>query len=215
MKSNGITLVEKHNELLERIRKASSVESVRNLFLDVKEFVSLYEEIDITSVKRVFGKYADKIADMLEENEAVYNRLTEKVEAVERREYDFSGEKEDVQAVQGRVLMLMAELPKTKTTANAGIVANVIDKAIKAGTVGCKAVQELMKYPAYSDMVSENQKNSAYLGGKSEEQRVFEKVKEKELRNIEKVRADVFLEGFHLRNINKRVLELKKSSRWA
>ena len=72
-----------------------------------------------------------------------------------------------------------------------------------------------MKYPTYSDMVSENQKNSAYVGGKSEEQLVFERVKEKELRNIEKVRADVFLEGFHLRNINKRVLELKKSSRWA
>ena len=132
MKNKGITFVELHNELLARIRNASSAESIRNLFSDMKEFVLLYEETDSTSVKRVFEKYADKIADMLEENEAVYNRLTEKVEAVERREYDFLGEKEDVQAIQGRVLQSMAELPKTKTTANAGIVANVIDKAIKA-----------------------------------------------------------------------------------
>ena len=45
MKNNGLAIVEKHNALLTQIRKVATVEDMRQLFADVKEFIAMYEEI--------------------------------------------------------------------------------------------------------------------------------------------------------------------------
>lgn len=215
MKNNGLAIVEKHNALLTQIRKATTVEDMRQLFADVKEFIAMYEEIDTDATNRVAKGYSDKLQEMLKENDVVYTRLSEKAENVFSMEYDFEKEKDDTQAVQNKVLQLMAQLPKAKTLATAGAIANIIEQAIKSGTVGCKAVLELMKYPVYLDMISESQKHSAFVGSKSESQQAFERLKEKELREVEKTRADVYLKGFHLRNIEKQIKNFSKTSVWA
>lgn len=215
MKNNGLAIVEKHNALLTQIRKATTVEDMRQLFADVKEFIAMYDAIDTDAIKRVAKGYSDKLQEMLKENDVVYTRLSEKAEKVSSMEYDFEKEKDDTQAVQNKVLQLMAQLPKAKTLATAGVIANTIEQAIKSGTVGCKAVLELMKYPVYLDMISESQKHSAFVGSKSESQQAFERLKEKELREVEKSRADVYLKGFHLRNIEKQVRNFNKTSVWA
>ena len=215
MKNNGMSIVEKHNELLVQIRKADSADDMRQLFVDVKEFVTLYGEVDADTVNRVYEKYAEKLQEMLTENDAVYNRLSEKAETITNSRYDFKDEKDDTLAVQSKVLQLMARLPKEKTVANAGSVSNVIEQEIKSGVGGCKAVLELMKYPVHVDMITESQKQKAYAGSKSEAQQAFERMKETELRKVEKVCAEVFLKGFHLRKIEKLVKSFRKSSVWA
>ena len=215
MKNNGLAIVERHNALLTQIRKATTVENMRQLFADVKEFVAMYEAIDTDAINRVAKGYADKLQEMLKENDVVYNRLSEKAETITNREYDFAFEKDDTKAVQNTVLQLMAQLPKVKTLANTGTIANIIEQTIKSGTVGCKAILELMKYPVYLDMITESQKHSAFIGSKSESQQAFERLKEKELREVEKSRADVYLKGFHLRNIEKQVKNFSKTSVWA
>ena len=45
-----------------------------------------------------------------------------------------------------KVLQLIGELPKAKTTANATTISNIIERAIKSGVIGCKAICELLKY---------------------------------------------------------------------
>lgn len=215
MKNNGLAIVERHNALLEWIRKANSADDMRQLFADVKEFVAMYGEVDTDAVNRVFERYNDKLQEMLNENDVVYNRLSEQAETIGNRAYDFANEKDDTQAVQSKTLQIMAQLPKEKTLANTFNIVNVIEQAIKSGIVGCKAVLELMKYPAYLDMVSESQKHKAFVGSKSESQQAFERLKEKELQEVEKNRADIYLVGFHLRNIEKQVKSFKKSSVWA
>lgn len=215
MNNNGLAIVEKHNALLTQIRKGTTVEDMRQLFADVKEFIAIYEAIDTDAIKRVAKGYSDKLQEMLKENDIVYTRLSEKAEKVSSMEYDFGKETDDTRAVQNKVLQLMAQLPKAKTLATTGAIANTIEQAIKSGTVGCKAVLELMKYPVYLDMISENQKYSAFAGSKSESQQAFERLKEKELREVEKSRADIYLKGFHLRNIDKQVRNFSKTSVWA
>lgn len=106
----------------------------------------------------------------------------------------------------------MAELPKQHTRANAGQVTGIISKAIASGVVGCKAVLELMEYPAYVDMISENHRKDALNGSKSVRQQEFERAKEKELREVELLRSDVYMQGFHLRNLAKRIASYQKQS---
>lgn len=214
MKNNGLAIVEKHNALLTQIRKTTTVEDMRQLFADVKEFISTYEIIDTDATNRVTKCYAEKLQEMMKENDVVYTRLSEKAENVSSMEYDFEKEKDNTQAVQNIVLQLMAQLPKAKTLATAGAITNTIEQAIKSGTAGCKAVLELMKYPVYLDMINESQKHSAFLGSKSKSQQAFERMKEKELHEVEKFRAEVYLKGFHLRNIQKQVENFSKTSAW-
>lgn len=146
------------------------------------------------------------------ENESVYSRLSEKAEAVSNRTYDFTRDKEDMQAVNNKMLQLMAELPKQQTRANAGQITSVISKAIASGVIGCKAVLELMKYPAYIDMISEKQRHDALNGSKSTGQQEFERKQEKELREVDVLRSDVYKQGFHLRNLEKRIASYQKTS---
>ena len=60
-----MAIVEKHNALLTQIRKATTVEDMRQLFADVKEFIAMYDAIDTDAIKRVAKGYSDKLQEML------------------------------------------------------------------------------------------------------------------------------------------------------
>ena len=215
MPNNNLSIIENYNELFTRIRKATTADEMRALFADVKKFVAMYENIDTNTVKQIFQKYTDKLHTMLSENDVVFARLSDKAEEIRKREYDFTKENDDISAVQTKVLQLMGQLPKVKTTANTATITNIIEQAIKSGVIGCKATCELLKYPIYFDMINERQKTNAFTGSKSENQRTFERVKEEELQKVEKTRSTVYLDSFHLRNLEKQVKSFRKSSIWA
>lgn len=210
--NDGLSMVDSYNNLFEQINKAVTADDMREVYSGIKDYASLYKGIDENSVQNISVKFADKLQDMLNENENVYTRLSEKAEAVSNSAYDFTKDKEDMQAVNNKMLQLMAELPKQQSRANIGQITSVISKAIASGVVGCKAVLELMKYPAYIDMIGEKQRHDALNGSKSAEQQEFERKQEKELREVDVLRSDVYKQGFHLRNLAKRIASNQKPS---
>lgn len=212
---SDMSFVEQYNKLFGEISKASTVDDVRSLLTAMKKFVAMYKNVDVTSVKRIYNKYLEKLHNLVEENSFVYDRLTTQAEKVRNRGYDFANEKDDTKAVQNKVLQLMAQLPKAKTSANIGTIASMITDTINTGTIGCKAVLELLKYPAYVDMITEHQRQDAFSGCKSEQEQAFDRLKETELKKVEQARANTYLQGFHLRNIEKQAIDFNKPSAWA
>lgn len=208
------SIVEQHNNLFDRITRARVAEDMSTLYPDIKQFVSNFQSVDKTSTDHIFKLYTDKLHDMLAENDLAYTRLVDQVDVLQNNEYDFAGEKDDTQAVQSRVLQLMAQLPKTKTAANAGIIANIIDQTIASGAISCKAVLELMKYPAYIDMISGRQRQNALDGSKSETQKAFERLTESGLKDLGTSLANVYFQGFHLRQLEKQIVQFQQSSVW-
>ena len=150
---------------------------------------------------------------MIDDNGVTFSRITERLERINNSVYDFEGEKDDRQAVNNMVLQLISRLPKEQNAANAGKIADIIGQSINS-VIGSKAVLELMKIPAYADMVSESQKQRAFEGSKSESQKAFERIMEQERSIAEKARADVYLQGFHLRILQKQLNDIKKTSMW-
>lgn len=214
MANNGLTIVENYNKLFEQINHAKTVDDVRILIADVREFISVYKKADKNLVNRAYEKFQTKLREMIEENEFVHDRMFEKVNETRNWAYDFAGEKDDSQAVQSTALQLMARLPKTKTTANENGISTLITNTIKSGVIGSKAVMELLKYPAYADMVSERFKQRAFEGSKSPAELAFERAKETHVKQAEQALASVYLQGFHLRNIEKQAIAFKKPSAW-
>lgn len=208
------SMIEEHNELFTKISRAKTVEDIRPLVPLVKKFYSMYESIDNTSANGILELLNKKLHDMVAENEAIFARMTERAESVSNRMYDFVGEQDDRQAVNNMVLQLMSQLPKVKTTANAGVITKIIEQSMKS-VIGCKAVLELMKYPAYIDMIDERQRQRAFDGSKSESQQTFEKLKEKELAEVNKALSNVYLQGFHLRTLEKQIKDFKKPTLWS
>lgn len=71
--------------------------------------------------------------------------------------------------------------------------------------VGCKAILSLSQYPAYADMVNENQRAKAVDGSKSDAQKAFEHAMGLTQREYAKQCAELYHEGSMLRRLNKRV----------
>lgn len=208
-----IGMVEQHNQLSMQINRAKTVDDIRPLVPMVRNFCTTYQNVDEVSTNRIYDLCVNKLHSMVEENEAMFAHMTERLRTVNGYSYDFAGEKDDSQAVNSMALQLMSQLPKTMTAANAGKVAGIIEQATRS-VIGSKAVLELMKFPAYADMVSERYKQRAFEGCKSEAQKTFEGLKERELRSIEKARAAVIMDGFHLRNLEKKIVNFKKPTVW-
>lgn len=208
---NNLSVVEQYNRLYESIRKAKTDVDVRTIFGTVKEFANIYKDVDATSVKQICDKFLIKVRELVEENDTVYEHLNTKVESIRNRAYDYKGENDVTVAVQNKVLQLMAQLPKVKTSANSGMIANTIAESIRSGEVGSKAVLELLKYPAYADMVSVRQRDEALIGCKSEAERKFDKSKAYDLQKAEKALTDVYLQSYHLRNIEKQFIVFNKN----
>ena len=190
----NISMIEEHNELF------------------TKKFYSMYEGVDNTAANRIYELCKKKLHELVEENETIFSRMTARAESVSNRMYDFAGEQDDRQAVNNMVLQLISQLPKMKTTASG--ITKIIEQSMKS-VIGCKAVLELMKYPAYIDMIDERQRQRAFDGSKSESQKTFERLKEKELAEVNKALSDVYLQGFHLRTLEKQIIDFKKPTVWS
>ena len=93
-------------------------------------------------------------------------------------------------------------------------ITKILNDSINSGVIGSKAVLELLKYPAYADMVSAKIRERAFEGSKSSAEQAFDRLKESELKEAEQGLASVYLQGFHLRNIEKQVNAFKKPSAW-
>ncbi len=212
--NNGLTIIENYNKMFEQIAKAKTVDDVRAMVATAKEFISLYKTVDKTLVNKVYEKLQTKLNDMIDENEFVYQRTNARAEEVRNRTYDFSGEKDDTQAVQARLLQLMAKMPKVYNNSNANRITKELNEAINSGVVGSKAVLELLKYPAYADRVSATVRERAFEGSKTPAQKAFENGNAAQLRETEQALASVYMQGFHLRNIAKQVTAFKKPSVW-
>lgn len=211
---NGITIIEKYNKLFELIEKAKTVDDVRTLVTNVKDFISVYKKVDKNMVNNIYDKFQSKLHDMVAENTFVYDRMNNRVEEIRNRGYDFANEKDDTQAVQSKVLQLMSQMPKVMNSNHVNRITKVLTDSINSGVIGSKAVLELLKYPAYADMVSAKIRERAFEGSKSSAEQAFDRLKESELKEVEQGLASVYMQGFHLRNIEKQVNAFKKTSAW-
>ena len=116
--------------------------------------------------------------------------------------------------VQSKALQLMSQMPKVMNSNHANRITKVLTDSINSGVIGSKAVLELLKYPAYADMVSAKIRERAFEGSKSSTEQAFDRLKESELKEAEQGLASVYMQGFHLRNIEKQVNAFKKPSAW-
>lgn len=212
--NNGLTIIENYNKISQQIAKTKTVDDVRTLVASVKDFISVYKRVDKNMVNEIYDKLQSKLQDMVAENAFVYDRMNSKVEEIRNRGYDYANEKDDSQAVQSKALQLMAQMPKLMNSTNTNRVTKILNDSINSGVVGSKAVLELLKYPAYADMVSAKVRERAFSGSKSATEQAFDRLKESETRDAEQALASVYMQGFHLRNIEKQVNAFKKPSSW-
>lgn len=208
----NLNVVQRHNSLFNRIEKAT-VEEMSTLFDDIKDFYAECRSVDGISVKRIVDKYVLKFQQMLSNNTSAYEKKFAKLDKAKNEQYDFSGEKDDTSAVQTMTLQLMGSLPKANNKANAFAIATVIDKALKSGTVGCKAVLALSQYPAYADMVNESQRAKAVEGSKSAAQKAHEHAMSTMQAEYGKECVELYHQGARLRRLNKRIDSFMKSVR--
>lgn len=199
----NLNIVERHNSLFNRIERATA-DDMNALFYDVKDFFVACKDIDVISAKRILDKYMEKLQAMVADNEADFNKKWEKLKNIKREVYDFSGEKDDTGAVQTMMLQLMGQLPKANNKADKFTITTTIDNALNS-IIGCKAVLALAQYPVYADMVSERQRAKAVEGSKSEAQKSFEHARGTMQTKYGKECAELCIQGFLLRNIDKRV----------
>lgn len=212
--NNGLTIIENYNKISQQIAKTKTVDDVRTLVASVKDFISVYKRVDKNMVNEIYDKLQSKLQDMVAENAFVYDRMNSKVEEVRNRGYDHANEKDDSQAVQSKALQLMSQMPKVMNSNHANRITKILNDSINSGVVGSKAVLELLKYPAYADMVSAKVRERAFSGSKSATEQAFDRLKESETRDAEQALASVYMQGFHLRNIEKQVNAFKKPSSW-
>lgn len=210
----GNNIISRYNKLFFKINGAKTVDDIRNLYDEVKKFEITYKLVDKETVKKVNELFLNRMNDMVTENEIVHQGVLDKIEEINKTEFDYSKDKDDSQAVQAKVLELMSKLPKQKTLANTGTIAQTIGSTIKSGSSGAKAVLELLKYPAYVDMVDERFRQQAFIASKSTKQIQFETKKELDLEKVNQANAQAILQGFHLRTIQKKFVESKKSNHY-
>lgn len=210
MKDNNI--ISRYNKLFFKINGAKTVDDVRNIYDEVRKFEITYKLVDKETVKKVNELFLNRMNDMITENKIIHQGILDKIEELNKTEFDYSKEKDDSQAVQAKTLELMSKLPKQKNKANSGVVSQTIGSTIKSGTSGAKAILELLKYPAYVDMIDERFRQQALTASKSVKQIQFETKKELDLEKMNQANAQAILQGFHLRTIQKKFVESKKSN---
>ena len=208
------TIIERHNALFEQIEAAKTADDVRVLVEAVKGFIVSYKSVDKAMTKRIYEKLLNKVNDMVAENEFVYQRTNARLEEATNRAYDFSGEKDDSQAVQSKMLQLMSQMPKTINSNNLNRINKTLNDSINSGVIGSKAVLELLKFPAYADSISSTIRERAFNGSKSAAEHAFDRLKETERKNVEQALASVYLQGYRLRSSQKRLASFKKPTAW-
>lgn len=212
--TNEPTIIERHNALFEQIEAAKTADDVRTLVEAVKGFIVSYKSVDKAMTKRIYEKLLNKVNDMVVENEFVYQRINTRLEEATNRVYDFSGEKDDSQAVQSKMLHLMSQLPKVINSNNLNRINRTLNDSINSGVIGSKAVLELLKYPAYAGSISATIRERAFNGSKSAAEHAFDRLKETERKNVEQALASVYLQGYRLRKSQKRLASFKKPTAW-
>lgn len=210
--NNGLTIIENYNKLFEQIAKAKSADDVRTLIASVKNFISAYKRVDTNMVNEIYDKLQRKLEDMIAENAFVYDRMNSRVEEIRNSTYDYAHEMDDSQSVQNKALRLMSQMPKVMNNTNANRITKILNDCINSGVIGSKAVLELLKYPAYADMVSAKVRERAFEGSKSSAEQAFDRLKEAGLKEAEQGLASVYLQGFHLRGLQKKLIAIKKPS---
>ena len=212
--ANEPTIIERHNTLFRQIEAAKTADDVRVLVESVKGFIVSYKSVDKAMTKRIYEKLLNKVNDMVTENEFVYQRINTRLEEATNRAYDFSGEKDDSQAVQSKMLQLMSQMPKVINSNNLNRINRTLNDSINSGVIGSKAVLELLKYPAYADSISATIRERAFNGSKSAAEHAFDNIKEIERKQVEQALASVYLQGYRLRNAQKRLVSFKKPTVW-
>lgn len=212
--ANEPTIIERHNALFEQIEAAKTADDVRTLVEAVRGFIVSYKSVDKAMTKRIYEKLLNKVNDMVVENEFVYQRINTRLEEATNRAYDFSGEKDDSQAVQSKMLQLMSQLPKVINSNNLNRINRTLNDSINSGVIGSKAVLELLKYPAYAGSISATIRERAFNGSKSAAEHAFDRLKETERKNVEQALASVYLQGYRLRKSQKRLASFKKPTAW-
>lgn len=212
--ANEPTIIERHNALFEQIEAAKTADDVRTLVEAVKGFIVSYKSVDKAMTKRIYEKLLNKVNDMVVENEFVYQRINTRLEEATNRAYDFSGEKDDSQAVQSKMLQLMSQMPKTINANNLNRINKTLNDSINSGVIGSKAVLELLKFPAYADSISATIRERAFNGSKSAAEHAFDRLKETERKKVEQALASAYLQGYRLRNSQKRLVSFKKPTVW-
>lgn len=212
--ANEPTIIERHNALFRQIEAAKTADDVRVLVEAVKGFIVSYKSVDKAMTKRIYEKLLNKVNDMVTENEFVFQRINTRLEEVTNRAYDFSGEKDDSQAVQSKMLQLMSQMPKVINSNNLNRINKTLNDSINSGVIGSKAVLELLKYPAYAGSISATIRERAFNGSKSTAEHAFDNIKKTECKQVGQALASVFLQGYNLRKSQKRLVSFKKPTAW-
>lgn len=208
------SLVEQYNNLFADIKRAETREDISNLYQGVISFVDNYRDLDPESTNRIYDQFSDRLNEMLKTNDELYQEYRQQLDEVRNTQYSFEGEKDDRQAVDSKVLQLLAQMPKHVTQANESLLRNNLIKEINSGIIGSKAVLQLLNYPAYSDLLTPDLKKRALNNSKTEKQLKFEAKKEEAEKELNDVMAKAYMRGFHLRNVAKRINRDNKISNW-
>lgn len=208
------SLVEQYNNLFADIKRAKTREDISNLYQGVISFVDNYRDLDPDSTNRIYDQFSDRLNEILETNDELYQGYRQQLDEVRNTQYSFEGEKDDRQAVDSKVLQLLAQMPKHVTQANESLLRNNLIKEINSGIIGSKAVLQLLNYPAYSDLLTPDLKKRALNNSKTEKQLKFEAKKEEAEKELNDVMAKAYMRGFHLRNVAKRINRNNKISNW-
>lgn len=208
------SMVEQHNSLFMGIQRAETREDISNLYQGVKNFTDAYSAIDPDSANKIYDQYSHKLNEMLETNEELYQKFRQQFDELRNTQYSFAGEKDDRQAIDSKVLQLLAQMPKRVTQASESQLRNNLIKEINSGIIGSKAVLQLLNYPAYSDLLTPDLKTRALNNSKTKEQLKFEAKKEEAEKELSSIMAKAYMRGFHLRNIAKRIDRNSKISNW-
>ena len=112
MKDNNI--ISRYNKLFFKINGAKTVDDIRIIYDEVKKFEITYKLVDKETVKKVNELFLNRMNDMITENEIIHQGILDKIEELNKTEFDYSKEKDDSQAVQAKTLELMSRLPKYK-----------------------------------------------------------------------------------------------------
>lgn len=209
-----MSIIQDYNELFTDISTIGSVEAVREVSKKLKEFKSKHQEESPEDYRRLQEMFAEKVQGLLKLIENTFDEKNAILKKEKERTYNFSREPDMTNKINTATLQLMARLPKKKTTGTGSQIMNILVGSLNS-RVGCLAVLELLKSPAYSEMIPQRIIEQAAEGSKSEDQRIFEQNQQQKISEIDKERTQAYLQGFHLRNmIKKGIAGFENTSFW-
>lgn len=205
-------MINAYNDIFTANGKIETQEDLDSFEELVNDFLDEFPDADTGLIDKVQKMLDDHLANFIENQAVDFENKSKKLKKEQSQGYDFAGEDDDTAAVNTALLQLMAQLPKQISQANESTTRNLLLKQIESGIVGAKVVLQLLNYPAYADVITEQVKTKALEASKSDKQKKFEKNKSDSTEKSRKETAESYNAGFRARTKQKRLDQKNKKS---